>query len=66
MPSGIVLPSAPFVPVNCGSLTLSNVSRGEAIPFVMSYSPSHLPLPKPVDVSSALADTTRSPASVAP
>jgi GH15 family glucan-1,4-alpha-glucosidase len=33
------------------------ISRGEAIPFVLSYSPSHLPLPKPVDVSSALADT---------
>jgi GH15 family glucan-1,4-alpha-glucosidase len=33
------------------------ISRGEAIPFVLSYSPSHLPLPKPIDVSSALADT---------
>ena len=33
------------------------ISRGETIPFVLSYSPSHLPLPKPLDVNSALADT---------
>ena len=25
------------------------VSRGETIPFVLTYSPSHLPLPQPVD-----------------
>ncbi len=33
------------------------ICRGETIPFVLSYSPSHLPMPKPVDVSGALADT---------
>jgi GH15 family glucan-1,4-alpha-glucosidase len=33
------------------------VSRGETIPFVLAYSPSHLPLPKPVDANTALADT---------
>ncbi len=37
-----------------GELT---ISRGETIPFVLTYSPSHLPLPKPVDAMSALADT---------
>jgi GH15 family glucan-1,4-alpha-glucosidase len=33
------------------------ISRGEMIPFVLTYSPSHLPLPQPVDPGSALADT---------
>ena len=33
------------------------VGRGETIPFVLSYSPSHLPLPKAVDPTSALAET---------
>jgi GH15 family glucan-1,4-alpha-glucosidase len=33
------------------------VGRGETIPFVLTYSPSHLPLPSPVDPNEALADT---------
>jgi GH15 family glucan-1,4-alpha-glucosidase len=33
------------------------VSRGETIPFIMSYSPSHLPLPQTVDSTTALAET---------
>ncbi len=33
------------------------ISRGETIPFVLTYSPSHLPLPKPVDPATALTDT---------
>jgi len=33
------------------------VSRGETIPFVLSYSPSHLPLPEAVDPTDALAET---------
>ncbi len=33
------------------------VSRGETIPFVLSYAPSHLPLPEPVDPTAALAET---------
>ena len=33
------------------------VGRGETIPFVLSYSPSHLPLPKPIDPNEALAET---------
>ncbi|MGB6539046.1 MAG: glycoside hydrolase family 15 protein [Xanthobacteraceae bacterium] len=33
------------------------ISRGETIPFVLTYSPSHLPLPNPVDPTAALAET---------
>jgi GH15 family glucan-1,4-alpha-glucosidase len=33
------------------------ISRGEMIPFVLTYSPSHLPLPNPVDATGALAET---------
>ena len=33
------------------------ISRGETIPFVLTYSPSHLPLPNPVDPTGALAET---------
>ncbi len=33
------------------------VGRGETIPFVLTYSPSHLPIPQPVDPTEALADT---------
>jgi GH15 family glucan-1,4-alpha-glucosidase len=33
------------------------IGRGETIPFVLSYSHSHLPLPQPVDANSALIDT---------
>ncbi len=33
------------------------ISRGETIPFVLTYSPSHLPLPKPIDATGALAET---------
>ena len=33
------------------------VSRGETIPFVMSYAPSHQPPPRPIDAAGALADT---------
>jgi len=33
------------------------VSRGETIPFVLTYSRSHLPIPDPVDPTRALAET---------
>src|SRR5580658_11005105 len=33
------------------------IGRGETIPFVLTYSPSHLPLPKPVDPPTALSET---------
>jgi GH15 family glucan-1,4-alpha-glucosidase len=33
------------------------ISRGETIPFVLTYSPSHRPLPNPVDPTGALAET---------
>lgn len=34
-----------------------SVRRGETIPFVLSYSFSHLPPPSPIDATSALAET---------
>ena len=33
------------------------VSAGETIPFVLSYGPSHLPIPEPIDPARALRDT---------
>jgi GH15 family glucan-1,4-alpha-glucosidase len=33
------------------------VSEGEAIPFVLTYGPSHLPLPEPINPAQALQDT---------
>ncbi|WP_448207097.1 glycoside hydrolase family 15 protein [Azospirillum sp. sgz302134] len=33
------------------------VSAGERVPFVLTYTPSHEPLPKPVDPEQALQDT---------
>ena len=33
------------------------VSEGEAIPYVLTYGPSHLPLPEPIDPAQALQDT---------
>ena len=32
------------------------VAKGETMPFVLSYGPSHLPVPAPVDPEAALAD----------
>jgi GH15 family glucan-1,4-alpha-glucosidase len=34
-----------------------DVSEGETIPFVLTYGPSHLPLPKPINPAQALQDT---------
>ena len=36
-----------------------NVSAGEVLPFVLTYSPSHIDPPQPVDASQALASTER-------
>jgi GH15 family glucan-1,4-alpha-glucosidase len=33
------------------------VSDGETIPFVLTYGPSHLPIPEPIDPAQALRDT---------
>jgi GH15 family glucan-1,4-alpha-glucosidase len=33
------------------------VSAGQELPFVLTYSPSHLPLPEPIDVDAALRAT---------
>jgi GH15 family glucan-1,4-alpha-glucosidase len=34
-----------------------DVKEGETIPFVLTYGPSHLPVPKPIDPAQALEDT---------
>jgi GH15 family glucan-1,4-alpha-glucosidase len=34
-----------------------DVSEGQTIPFVLTYGPSHLPLPDPIDPAQALQDT---------
>jgi GH15 family glucan-1,4-alpha-glucosidase len=36
------------------------VAEGEQVPFVLSWSPSHLPVPDPVDAVAAIEDTARS------
>ena len=33
------------------------VEEGKTVPFVLTYGPSHLPLPKPIDPAQALQDT---------
>lgn len=33
------------------------VGEGETVPFVLTYGPSHLPVPEPIDPASALRDT---------
>ena len=33
------------------------VSEGEVVPFVLTYGPSHLPLPRPINPAQALQDT---------
>jgi GH15 family glucan-1,4-alpha-glucosidase len=33
------------------------VSEGQTIPFVLTYGPSHLPIPEPIDPAQALQDT---------
>ena len=33
------------------------VSAGETVPFVLTYGPSHLPVPEPIDPAQALRDT---------
>ena len=35
------------------------VSAGETVPFTLTYGPSHLPVPGPIDADQALADTER-------
>jgi GH15 family glucan-1,4-alpha-glucosidase len=33
------------------------INAGETVPFVLTYGPSHLPLPEPIDLAQALQDT---------
>ncbi|CAO3454306.1 Glucoamylase (EC 3.2.1.3) [Azospirillum argentinense] len=59
-PDMIVLhTSAPIHGEDMSTVADFTVAEGESISFVMIYSPSHLPLPEPVDAEQALAETER-------
>jgi len=50
------------VPLRGENLTTAGeftVMAGQTVPFVLTYAPSHLPLPHPVDAAAALAETEK-------
>jgi GH15 family glucan-1,4-alpha-glucosidase len=49
--------SAPFVGQNMRTISEFTVAAGETVPFELTYAPSHLPVPGPLDHQSALAAT---------
>jgi GH15 family glucan-1,4-alpha-glucosidase len=49
--------SAPFVGQNMRTVSEFTVAAGETVPFVLTYAPSHLPVPGPLDYQSALTAT---------
>ncbi|CAO3457947.1 Glucoamylase (EC 3.2.1.3) [Azospirillum argentinense] len=51
--------SAPIHGEDMSTVADFTVAEGESVSFVMIYSPSHLPLPEPVDAEQALAETER-------
>src|SRR5919198_1184070 len=50
---------APFTGQNLRTVGEFTVAAGETVPFVLGYSPSHLPVPEPLDAAAALAATER-------
>src|SRR5690349_14984149 len=44
---------------NMTTIAEFDVAAGETIPFVLTYGPSHLAVPKPIDPERALQDTVR-------
>lgn len=44
---------------NYKTAAMFSVAAGQVVPFVLSYGPSHLPPPPPVDATAALADCER-------
>jgi GH15 family glucan-1,4-alpha-glucosidase len=44
---------------NMTTVAAFEVGAGETIPFALTYGPSHLPLPKPIDPARALQETER-------
>ena len=58
---GVALPTDPNTVVTRGEdmTTVSDfeVGAGETIPFVLTYGPSHLPVPAPIDAGKALRET---------
>jgi GH15 family glucan-1,4-alpha-glucosidase len=51
---------APLRGENCTTRADFVVAEGEQVPFVLSWSPSHLPIPEPVDAGEAIEDATTS------
>ncbi|MFC5353417.1 glycoside hydrolase family 15 protein [Azospirillum himalayense] len=51
--------SAPIHGEDLSTVADFTVAEGESISFVMIHSPSHLPLPEPVDAEQALTETER-------
>lgn len=49
----------PLTGQNLATIAEFEVEAGETIPFVLSYGPSHLPPPDPLDPLAALAETER-------
>ncbi|HYX00854.1 MAG TPA: glycoside hydrolase family 15 protein, partial [Reyranella sp.] len=41
------------------TMAMFTVTEGKTMPFVLSYGPSHLPLPEPVDAEAALEDCVK-------
>jgi GH15 family glucan-1,4-alpha-glucosidase len=50
---------AHFVGQNMRTVSEFTVAAGETVPFVLTYAPSHLPVPGPLDHQSALAATEK-------
>ena len=51
--------AAPLRGENSKTMTTFTVTKGKTTPFVLSYGPSHLPVPEPVDAEAALEDCVK-------
>jgi GH15 family glucan-1,4-alpha-glucosidase len=49
----------PFWGENFKTMARFTITKGKTMPFVLSYGPSHLPLPEPVDAQAALEDCVK-------
>lgn len=59
-PDSVVLhTAAPLLGENFTTVSELTVAAGETIPFVLRYSPSHLPMQPAIDAGEALAETER-------
>src|SRR5262245_50990264 len=49
----------PFWGADFKTMAMFTVTEGKTMPFVLSYGPSHLPVPEPVDAEAALEDCVK-------